>query len=471
MRKKSILKIGISLLVFCILLGAYFFLKQLNKEESEEETTSEEVFSASSDEIEKISFDLEGEKVTFVKSDDEWKDEQDNNFPVDQSKIESILDGLTSVTSSRSITDAEDLDEYGLKTPSQTITIDEDDETTRTIQMGDYNETADAYYAMIDQSDTVYLLESSFESLFEGTLYDFAEDGSFPVISASDIDRIQVQKSENSYTLTASSDVSSGWLVESDGTSEEADSTAVSTTTSSVNSLSYLDFVNYNCEDYSAYGLEQPQATIVIDYHQTSEDSDEEESDDADSEKETEEEQIQVTLLVGTEIDDAYYVCVSGSKEIYTMSKSSLDSLIDKSISDYWNLKVNYYAITDINSITVNYNGEEDILSVKSETKDDEVEYSYYVNDKETDENDFKNFFNALVNISAEERLEENYQPSGDAKWVFKFKTGEREETVSYYTYNENFDVAVKDNGNSYLVNKMDVRNLESLIETLREES
>src|SRR5699024_11056079 len=65
MRKKSILKIGISLLVFCILLGAYFFLKQLNKEESEEETTSEEVFSASSDEIEKISFDLEGEKVTF----------------------------------------------------------------------------------------------------------------------------------------------------------------------------------------------------------------------------------------------------------------------------------------------------------------------------------------------------------------------------------------------------------------------
>lgn len=160
------------------------FLKQLNKEESEEETTSEEVFSASSDEIEKISFDLEGEKVTFVKSDDEWKDEQDNNFPVDQSKIESILDGLTSVTSSRSITDAEDLDEYGLKTPSQTITIDEDDETTRTIQLGDYNETADAYYAMIDQSDTVYLLESSFESLFEGTLYDFAEDGSFPVISA-----------------------------------------------------------------------------------------------------------------------------------------------------------------------------------------------------------------------------------------------------------------------------------------------
>src|SRR5699024_2202074 len=149
--------------------------------------------------------------------------------------------------------------------------------------------------------------------------------------------------------------------------------------------------------------------------------------------------------------------------------KSSLDSLIDKSISDYWNLKVNYYAITDINSIRMNYNGEEDILSVKSETKDDEVEYSYYVNDKETDEKDFKNFFNALVNISAEERLEENYQPSGDAKWVFKFKTGEREETVSYYTYNENFDVAVKDNGNSYLVNKMDVRNLESLIETLRE--
>lgn len=465
MKKSNMIKIGASLLALCLLFGVYFLLRHINvEEEAEEETVSEEFFSSSSDDIEKISFVLEDGEVTFKKSESEWKNEADENFPVDQEKVQSILDGLESVTSSRSITDVGSLDEYGLEEPAQTIEIEEEN-STRTIQLGDYNETADAYYAIIDDSETVYLVEASFETLFEGKLYDFADGESFPVISASDIDKIQVQKDENPYSLIASSDVSSGWIIESGDISEEADSTAVSTTTSSVNSLTYSSFVNYNCENYSEYGLDQPQATIVIDYHQTVED------DDDSEENEESEEQLQVTLKIGSETEDGYYVCEEGSNEVYTMSTGSLDSLLNTSVSDYWNLKVNYYAITDFDSITVNHGGQEDVLSVEStENDEEETEYTYYFNDVNADENDFKNFFNSLVNISAEERLEENYQPSEDPEWTFTFVKDGKQETVAYYTYNENFNVAIKDNGASYLVNKMDVKNLESLLETLKNE-
>lgn len=300
---------------------------------------------------------------------------------------------------------------------------------------------------------------------------DFAEGSTFPVISASDIDQIQVN-GENTYTLAASDEVSSGWMISDGEASEEADSSEASAAASSVNSLSYLSFVNYHCEDDSAYGLDQPRASIVIDYHQTVEEEDSGDSDESSEEESGSEEaeQKQVTLLVGNEADDGYYVCESGSQEIYTMSAESIDNLIGKTVSDYWNLKVNYYAITEIQSISVTYAGETNKMEVQSSVnEEDETEYEYYFDGEEADENAFKNFYNALVNISAQERMEENYQPTGDAEWKFTFEQNGEKETVSYYTYNENFNVAVKDDGTSYLVNKMNVKNLVDLLTALRE--
>lgn len=471
MKKKScIVKLGISLLVLCLLLGTYFLLKQKNEEKTSQEDTSEEVFETSSDEIESISFLLDQQNVTFQKEEEQWINKDDKNFPVDQEKVEDLLTSLESITSVRTIEDADNLEEYGLEEPSQTIQITEN-EKTRTIQLGSYNETADAYYGKIDDGEEIYLLNADFETSFEGTLYDFAEGSTFPVISASDIDQIQVN-GENTYTLAASDEVSSGWMISDGEASEEADSSEASAAASSVNSLSYLSFVNYHCEDDSAYGLDQPRASIVIDYHQTVEEEDSGDSDESSEEESGSEEaeQKQVTLLVGNEADDGYYVCESGSQEIYTMSAESIDNLIGKTVSDYWNLKVNYYAITEIQSISVTYAGETNKMEVQSlVNEEDETEYEYYFDGEEADENAFKNFYNALVNISAQERMEENYQPTGDAEWKFTFEQNGEKETVSYYTYNENFNVAVKDDGTSYLVNKMNVKNLVDLLTALRE--
>lgn len=463
MKNKGFIKITASLFVLVLLFSAYFVLKQINKEEmSEEESSSEEIYSVSSDEIEKITMLLDAKEVNFEKSDDEWENAAEPEFPVDQDKIDSILSSLESVLAERKMEGVEDLTEYGLDDPDQIIKIVTEDQT-KTFEIGSYNDTAAGYYVTMDgNEEEVYIVGSDFVNTFGTTLYDYAKSDSFPVIAADEIDQIQVNKKEEPYTLKVSSDVSSGWMVESSESSEEADSTAVSAVTSSVNSLSYVDFVNYNCEDTSQYGLEDPQAEIVIQYHQTSED---EEGNETEEDK-------SITLKIGskTEEDDNYYV-TTDNKEIYTMTADSLENLIDQSVSDYWNLKVNYYAVTDIQTIYVVNNGETSTLRVETETNDDdEKEYTYYFNDEEADKNDFKNFFNSLVNISAKERLMENYQPEGEPEWIFTFTQSGQENTVSYYIYDENFYVAEKDDGISYLINKLDVTNLNSLLDTLKSE-
>ena len=70
---------------------------------------------------------------------------------------------------------------------------------------------------------------------------------------------------------------------------------------------------------------------------------------------------------------------------------------------------------------------------------------SYYVNGEEAEEDSFKNFFNGVVNISAKERLEETYQADGDPELKFIFENEDAREEVSYYIFDENFYVAVKE--------------------------
>lgn len=467
MKKRSV-KIIVAIFILLLLMIVYFVLRNIDsKEENSDTQETEEVLSISSDDVEKISFKLDNQKVTFEKKDDGWIDTQDENFPVDKDKIESILQGLESVSAVRELDDLDELEEYGLDKPEQEITVTTKDRKV-TIQVGDVNETVQGYYSILDGDDTkVYLIDASFVTQFEGELYDFAEAGTFPVISADDIDEIQVNKPEDSYSLVKSSDVSSGWLVKVGDSEEEADSTAASQASTAVNSLSYLNFVDYHCEDYSKYGLDQPEYQILIQYHQTVESSDS--TDEEESEDESVTENKEVTLKVGDKTGENYYVCVDDSQEIYTMSGDTLATLIDETASSYWNLKVNYVAITDIQSLMVEYGGEKSELTVERDTDDEgNEEEKYFIDGKKADENSFKNFYNSVTGISAKERMEENYTPQSDPEWKLQFTWSDGQESVAYYSYNENFYVAVKENGTSYLINKMDVKNLEDLLSTLK---
>ena len=81
--------------------------------------------------------------------------------------------------------------------------------------------------------------------------------------------KVQVSENKDSYVLEENSDGAT-WNVSGDGSSdkESADTTAAGNVTSGLGSFAFDQFVNYNAEDLSQYGLDKPYATITVDYQE-----------------------------------------------------------------------------------------------------------------------------------------------------------------------------------------------------------
>ena len=554
--KNKTVKMILAVVVLGVCCGAYAGVKtyvahqekEESKEESEESTT---VFTASTDDIKSLDFMVDDTETTFEKDNDSWVKKGETDFPVNQSTLDSAASAVASIESDRVLDDVDDLAEYGLDSPSNTIKIvtksdDEDgDDTTTTLYVGDENSSTSQYYVKKDDDEkTVYLVDASCVEPFAKTLNEYAQMEDFPAISSTDtITKISVD-GDKSYKLTKNADTSV-WSVKGDGDEEKADSATVSSLVSSFGSMAYNSLADYKCEDKSKYGLDKPYATITVDYQEevaddsadTSETADEDtssagetgddveqdstettntESDetvsestneeagdtketsaDTDSEGDTDEatdntdstsenedssdeEQSktvdkQLTILVGNKADDSNrYVMVNDSSEVYTMSEDTLSALTDKSEEDFWDMTVSYVSVNNLASLKVNYQGSDYKVNVSRETStdddgNDKETVTYKLNNSDLDETTFTTFYNKLINMAAQKRLTDKYEPDSSAELTATF-TEEDGDTleVAYYSYDINYYAAVVDN-KVYLVNKMNVKDLFTAFESVAE--
>ena len=181
----------------------------------------------------------------------------------------------------------------------------------------------------------------------------------------------------------------------------------------------------------------------------------------------------QLTILVGNETDDSSrYVMVNDSNEVYTMSTDTLSALTDKSEEDFWDMTVSYVSLNSLGSLKVNYQGSDYKVNVSRETSTDDdgndtETVTYKLNGSDLDETTFITFYNKLINMTAQKRLTDKYEPDGDAELTATFteEDGDTQE-VAYYSYDTNYYAAVVDN-KVYLVNKMNVKELFTAFESV----
>ena len=486
--KNKTVKMILAVAVLAVCCGAYAGVKtyvshQEQKESEEESEESTSVFTASADDIKSLDFMVDDTETTFEKKDDSWVKKDDIDFPVNQSTLDSAASSVTSVESDRVLEDVDDLAEYGLDSPANTIKIvtkseDEDgDDTTTTLYVGDENSSTSQYYVRKDDDEkTVYLVDSSCVEPFTKTLYDYAQMEDFPAISNTDtITKISVD-GDNFYELKKDADTSV-WSVSANGEEDKADSATVSSLVSSFGSMAYDSMADYKCEDKSKYGLDKPYSTITVDYQEEAETSDDNaetsDSETPDSAETTEMVDKQLTILVGNEADDSNrYVMVNDSNEVYTMSEETLSALTDKTEEDFWDMTVSYVSVNSLASLKVNYQGTDYKVNASRETSTDEdgndtETVTYKLDGADLDETTFTTFYNKLINMAAQKRLTEKYDPDGDAELTVTF-TEEDGDTleVSYYSYDTNYYAAVVDN-KVYLVNKMNVKELFTAFESV----
>ena len=486
--KNKTVKMILAVAVLTVCCGAYAGVKTYvsHQEQKESEAESEEntsVFTASADDIKSLDFMVDDTETTFEKKDDSWVKKDDTDFPVNQSTLDSVASSVTSVESDRVLEDVDNLAEYGLDSPANIIKIvtksegEDGDDTTTTLYVGDENSSTSQYYVRKDDDEkTVYLVDSSCVEPFTKTLYDYAQMEDFPAISSTDtITKISVD-GDNSYELKKDADTSV-WSVSANGEEDKADSATVSSLVSSFGSMAYNSMADYKCEDKSKYGLDKPYSTITVDYQEKVETSDDNaetsDSETPDSAETTEMVDKQLAILVGNEADDSNrYVMVNDSNEVYTMSTDSLSALTDKSEEDFWDMTVSYVSLNSLGSLKVNYQGSDYKVNVSRETSTDDdgndtETVTYKLNGSDMDETTFTTFYNKLINMTAQKRLTDKYEPDGDAELTAAFteEDGDTQE-VAYYSYDTNYYAAVVDN-KVYLVNKMNVKELFTAFESV----
>ena len=606
MKKKSVnLITAVGVLV--VLSGAYVGVKAyVAKQEAADTESAEgenpEIISIASADVKSIKFVIDKKEVTFEKDGDSWVKSDETGFPVDQDKIDTLVSSLNSIKAERTLENVEDASEYELDQPDNTITVTTEDGETTVIQLGMENDsTSQEYIDLNKDSSTVYVVSNSTFSSFEGTLYDFAKSGVFPTVDSSTVSKISVDGKDSSYVVEK--DKNNFWNITGDGETEKADSAKATSLASTLSSVAYASYVNYNCaeDELSQYGLDKPYAEITVDYQEKvekestddeneAENGDEEVSeasgdenqadenadsetdgsesldedadsetdgnespdedadsetdgnesldedvdvaDTEDSEPETEMVDRELVIQVGDQSSDGgRYVRVNDSNEIYTISEDSLDTFLGKTNADFWDLTVSYLSANNLDTLDVNYGGEDYIVNVSRETSEDEnvetsdnetededttdstssdvadgndvegnaaddntssgdltdedtentddssstasttsstsVTLSYTLNGKDLDSTTFTTFYNKLINMTAQKRLTDEFKSNADPEMTVKFTDIDGNEMEVEYYSYDTNYYAAVINKKVYLVNKMTVKELFQAFESV----
>lgn len=530
--KNKVVKLLFGVILLGVLTGGYFGVKSYVADQEEQETEEEDekanVLDIETDKIQSLKFLIDEKEVTFKKEEDVWVKEDEEDFPVDQDVLNNAVSSISLVDAERVLENVDDLGEYELDNPENTITILSDDQDTTVIRVGMKNDSTNQYYVSSnDDRNTVYVVGAASISPFMNSLYDYAEMQTFPAVNTSTVSRINVEQKETGYEAVKEEDTGF-WNIESDEKIEKGDTSKLSSLANSLGSLEFDSFVDYNCTDKAKYGLEDPYAVVTVDYEEevaadedetetvdsqetdsstetsSGEDSSVDSEDKTSEEEETKMEEKELVFLVGNETgSDSRYVMLDGDKEVYTMTNSLLSTVIDKDVSDLWDMTVNYVSLDDLDSLSVELDGEKKEINVSRETvveeepeevqeedssnetsqsdsdgtseeSSDEAEPETetvvtYKSDGETlDDLKFSIFYNKLNNITGQKRLTEDYNPENEPEMsvVFHKLEGNEVVNVDFYEYDVNYYAAVVDK-KVYLFNKMTFRELREAYEDI----
>ena len=325
-----------AVLILIVLLVLYFVIdlqqKKADQEAETEETKDSSLpVSVTDDEIAKVTGKNGDVTMTYPKNDDTWTYEEDSDFPLDESAVDTKMSKLTSLTVDRVLESPEDLSEYGLDEPKQEVTVLKTDGTAFTLHIGNQNSSNNDFYVKVDDGTDVYTMPASSVNVFDMQPYDVAKADTFPTLESTNIRNIKVEKEDGTVEFSSDENGTSWTVKDQDGNEEEAGTTAASDLTTAVSSLSYKDFVDYKGDDLARYGLDKPAETVTIVTEET--EAETEEVTEAATESETAEETVsEAEAVSGTETAESE----TGSEETTTeaVSETATEAVSEEEMTE-----------------------------------------------------------------------------------------------------------------------------------------
>ncbi len=398
MRKKNKLYalLGV-LLVLCI---AVVLVNNHEEKKEQIKNSGELILKISKDDVNALSWTNESGTFSFTK-DEKWTYDDDSTFPVDEDKINDLLEQFESLGAAFVIDDVEDYSLYGLDDPICTIIIVTDEESY-TIELGDYSKMDEQRYASIGDGKAYLLTHDPLEE-YDVVLKDMILDDE--IVEFDTVKQIEFSGSEN-YTIVKDEDKKS--ICEDDiyfTGDKPLDSDNVSSYLRKIKSLSLDDYVTYNVsdEELKAFGLDNPELIVKLQY----------------SIDDEEDGELQLSIGRNTEELEAYkkaqeneeedlpdvtcYVRVNDSQIVYEISQDKYDELTAVSYDTLRHQELFTADFDTVTSIDVSLNGESYTFNCEK-AKDDDEEDKWTYNEEEIDVSDLET---ALCAIEADSFINE----------------------------------------------------------------
>ncbi len=367
-------------------------------ERKQEQVRSEGItaLSLDTDSVTALSWEYADNSFAFHKDENgTWIYDTDEAFPVDQEVIASLLAVFRDFRTDFTIDEVTDLSQYGLDTPTASIHL----------------ETADDTYDVL-VGDESQMDAQRYISIGNGSVYLASVDplDSYNVLLAGLIQNDEVPIFGNVTSLNFSGNVSYAVTYEADsgksyneddvyftalnGSTLPLDSSRVSSYLYTLEYLNLTDFTTYSADDayLNAYGLDNPELTVTVNYTETG--------------SESTETTKTFTLAVSRDPsqrdsdpdeDDpdgiTAYARVGDSAIVYQITGSEYLELMACSKDDLRHQELLWAAFTDITQVDVTLDGENYSFTVQ--TEDDE--HVWYYGEEKLGIADFQSALTGLI--------------------------------------------------------------------------
>lgn len=260
-------KLGVLLGILAAACVITFAVSRYEEKKEDIRVSGETVLSIAPDTVTAISWETDSGALSFHRE-EMWKYDGDEEFPVDEDKINERLALFESFNAAFTIENADDISLYGLDAPECTISISTDD-NEYTITLGDYSKMdAQRYVSFGD--DNVYLAASDPTDMFSAELSRMIKNDTTPDVTKVDSisfygsQRYDISYDENGDSICADD------VYFADG--KPLDTAKVKSYLRTVSSLSLGNYATYTAteDNLDFYGLDEP--TLSLNLHYTDDD-------------------------------------------------------------------------------------------------------------------------------------------------------------------------------------------------------
>lgn len=383
---KRFKKLGILLGVLVVACIATFALTHYEEKQEEIKNSDEVILEIPTDSVTSLSWEYAEEgKLSFHKGENGWLYDEDAYFPVDEEKVNDILSEFEAFGVSFIIENVEDYSQYGLDEPECTFHIGTED-TTYDMKLGAFSKMDEQRYIDIGDGN-VYLVSEDPIDYVSAALSDMILDDDTPGfenvvdIRFEGAENYMIQRLEDTDYSYSENDV---YFTQKNGEYLPLDKSAVTQYLNTITSLDLLTYVTYNAteEELAAYGLDDPELSITVNFTQTDQASEDHE-------------QIPGTCIIhisrnpeelvaaeeaeanGEEAEDvSMYVRIGDSQIVYNLDSVDYGILSDASYDDLRHQEVFWADFADVTQIDITLEDADHTLI--SELNDDEEREWYY---------------------------------------------------------------------------------------------